>query len=134
MDSYSFFVQDDWRLGSRFVLERRLRYDYHGYVKVYPTTDVPVEIVNYEKFTDINKLDFGPLRDPMEPYNPTATISVRAWGLRGRSRADEIDRRPRRSGLSAQPAPDCDRAAGRGKPVRAVPHRLQPHRVDREET
>ena len=69
MDSYSFFVQDDWRLGSRFVLNAGLRYDYHGHVKVYPTTDVPVEIVNYEKFTDINKLDFGPLRDPMEPYN-----------------------------------------------------------------
>ncbi len=69
MDSYSFFIQDDWRLGSRFVLNAGLRYDYHGHVKVYPTTDVPVEIVNYEKFTDINKLDFGPLRDPMEPYN-----------------------------------------------------------------
>ena len=69
MDSYSFFVQDDWRLGSRFVLNAGLRYDYHGHVKVYPTTDVPVEIVNYEKFTDINKLDFGPLRDPDEPYN-----------------------------------------------------------------
>ena len=31
---------------------------------------VEVEIVNFEKATDLRKLDFGPLRDPMEPYNP----------------------------------------------------------------
>jgi hypothetical protein len=70
MDAYSVFVQDDWRLGSRFVMNLGLRYDYHGVVKVRPTTDVPVEIVNFERFTDIHKLDFGALRDPMEPYNP----------------------------------------------------------------
>ena len=70
MDSYSLFIQDDWRLGDRFVVNLGLRYDYHDNVEVWPITDVPVEIVNYERFTDINKLDFGALRDPMQPYNP----------------------------------------------------------------
>ncbi len=70
MDNYSAFIQDDWRLGSSFVLNLGMRYDYYGVVKVYPTTPVEVEIVNYEAATDLTKLDFGPLRDPLEPYNP----------------------------------------------------------------
>ena len=70
MDQYSGFVQDDWRLRSHFVLNLGLRYDYYGQVKVRPTTDVPVEIVNYEAPTDLRKLDFGALRDPRRPYEP----------------------------------------------------------------
>jgi hypothetical protein len=31
---------------------------------------VPVEIVNYEAPTDLRKLDFGALRDPLRPYEP----------------------------------------------------------------
>jgi hypothetical protein len=37
---------------------------------VTPTTDVEVEIVNYEKATDLRLLNFGPLRDPLRPYEP----------------------------------------------------------------
>jgi outer membrane receptor protein involved in Fe transport len=70
MDNYSAFIQDDWRLGNRFVLNLGLRYDYYGVVQVKPTTDVATEIVNYEQPTDFNKLDFGPLRDPLKPYDP----------------------------------------------------------------
>ena len=70
MDQYSAFIQDDWRLGDRFVLNLGLRYDYYGVVKVRPTTDVPVEIVNFEAPTDLRKMDFGALRDPLEPYQP----------------------------------------------------------------
>ena len=33
MDNYSAFIQDDWRLGSNFVLNLGLRYDYYGTVK-----------------------------------------------------------------------------------------------------
>jgi hypothetical protein len=70
MDNYSAFIQDDWRLGSKFVLNLGLRYDYYGTIQLTPTTDVEVEIVNFEKATDLRKLDFGPLRDPLKPYNP----------------------------------------------------------------
>jgi len=70
MDNYSAFIQDDWRLGGRFVLNLGLRYDYYGTVEVRPTTPVEVEIVNFEAATDLRKLDFGPLRDPLRPYEP----------------------------------------------------------------
>ncbi len=70
MDQYSAFMQDDWRLGNRVVLNLGLRYDYYGVVKVRPTTPVEVEIVNFEAPTDLRKLDFGALRDPLRPYEP----------------------------------------------------------------
>jgi hypothetical protein len=85
MDNYSAFIQDDWRLGNRFVLNAGLRYDYYGVVKVRPTTPVEVEIVNYERATDLRKLDFGALRDPLRPYEPdTINFGPRlgfAWTL-----------------------------------------------------
>ena len=69
MNSVGGFIQDDWRIGSNLVLNLGLRYDYYGNVVVYPTTPAEVEIVNFEKATDLRKLDFGPLRDPKHPYN-----------------------------------------------------------------
>lgn len=70
MDSVGGFIQDDWRLGTRFVLNLGLRYDYYGNVVVHPTTPNEIEIVNFERATDLRKLDFGPLRDPRRPYEP----------------------------------------------------------------
>jgi hypothetical protein len=70
MDEYSGFIQDDWRLGSHLMLNLGLRYDYYGVVKVRATTPVEVEIVNFEAPTDLRKLDFGRLRDPLRPYEP----------------------------------------------------------------
>jgi hypothetical protein len=70
MDQYSGFIQDDWRVGNHLMLNLGLRYDYYGVVKVRPTTPVEVEIVNFEAPTDLRKLDFGVLRDPLRPYEP----------------------------------------------------------------
>jgi hypothetical protein len=70
MDQYGTFIQDDWRVGNRLTLNLGMRYDYYGVVKVRATTPVEVEIVNFEAPTDLRKLDFGPLRDPLRPYEP----------------------------------------------------------------
>jgi hypothetical protein len=72
MDQYSGFLQDDWRVGSRLVVNAGLRYDYYGVVHVKPITPVEVEIVNFAPATDLHKLDFGPQVDPLNPYNPDA--------------------------------------------------------------
>jgi outer membrane receptor protein involved in Fe transport len=70
MDNYSAFIQDDWRLGSNFVLNLGLRYDYYSTIHLSATSPVEVEIVNFEAATDLRKLDFGPLRDPQRPFEP----------------------------------------------------------------
>ena len=70
MDQYGAFIQDDWRLGTNFVLNLGLRWDYYGVAKVFATTPVPVEFVNFENPTDLRKMDFGPKRDPLRPYDP----------------------------------------------------------------
>jgi hypothetical protein len=72
MDQYGAFIQDDWRVRNNFVLNVGLRWDYYGVAKVFATTPVPVEFVNFENPTDLRKMDFGPKRDPLRPYEPDA--------------------------------------------------------------
>ena len=70
MSQYSGFIQDDWRLGNSFVLNLGLRYDYYGIAKVRPTTDIDVEVVNLAPPSDLRKMDFGPIVDPSQYYEP----------------------------------------------------------------
>ena len=70
LDEFSAFIQDDWRPNSSLVLNLGLRYDAYSTIVVEPTTDIPVQIVNFDPPSDLRKMDFGAIRDPLRPYEP----------------------------------------------------------------
>jgi hypothetical protein len=76
LDEFGGFIQDDWRATGRLVLNLGLRYDYYGTVKLRPTTSIPVQIVNLEAPSDLRKMDFGPVRDPLKPYEPDGWVNL----------------------------------------------------------
>jgi len=86
VDQFGGFIQDDWRVNDRFVLNLGLRYDYYpgfGYKSL--DSDDPAEINNLSNPTDIHKMDFGaprpldkPIDDDIWNFAPRAGF---AWTL-----------------------------------------------------
>ena len=80
VDQFGGFIQDDWRVNERFVLNLGVRYDYYpgfGYKSLDP--DDPAEVNNLSNPTDIRKMDFGaprPLDKPID--DDTVNFAPRA--------------------------------------------------------
>ena len=70
MDQWGGFMQDDWRVSNKLMLNLGLRYDYYPATRHRPTTDTPAEIVNLDPPTDLRKMDFGAQRDQNNVYEP----------------------------------------------------------------
>lgn len=64
LDQFGGFIQDDWRVSRRLVLNLGLRYDIYPAFGYKATSELGAEINNLMDPTDIRKMDFGALRDP----------------------------------------------------------------------
>jgi outer membrane receptor protein involved in Fe transport len=64
LDQIGGFIQDDWRVTRKLVLNLGVRYDIYPQFGYRATTDLAAEINNLVDPTDIRKMDFGALRDP----------------------------------------------------------------------
>jgi hypothetical protein len=69
LDEWGGFIQDDWRVNDRLLLNLGLRYDYYPTISIEQTSDIPVELYNLEKPSDLRLLDFGPPRPADSPYD-----------------------------------------------------------------
>jgi hypothetical protein len=68
MNSFGFFVQDDWRATRKLVLNVGLRYDRYGaFVAKGKFEDTPAAFFNLDGLLDSVNFLWGPLRDPMKP-------------------------------------------------------------------
>ena len=69
-DQLGGFIQDDWRIHPRLMLNLGLRYDYYPAFDYKAIGDEPAEINNFNNPTDLRKMDFGSLRDPHDVFEP----------------------------------------------------------------
>ncbi len=76
MYELGFFVQDDWRVTARLVLNLGLRYDFYSNMVARPTGEVPVGFYNLAPPKDWSKFDFGPPLDPEHPYNNDGWVNL----------------------------------------------------------
>jgi hypothetical protein len=76
MYEFGLFAQDDWRVNPKLVLNLGLRYDFYSNATAKPATDIAVGFFNLAPPTDWNKLDFGPARDPNDPYKNDGWVNL----------------------------------------------------------
>jgi hypothetical protein len=70
LNEFGLFIQDDWRVNKRLVINAGLRWDFYPVVHFYATSNIPAQIYNLEPPTSLQALDFGAPRNPNQPYNP----------------------------------------------------------------
>jgi Carboxypeptidase regulatory-like domain/TonB dependent receptor/TonB-dependent Receptor Plug Domain len=70
LDQWGGFIQDDWRVNNKLMLNLGLRYDYYPVTRFRPTTDIPAEIINLNPPSDLRKMDFGAPRPQDSIYEP----------------------------------------------------------------
>ncbi|MGH9661717.1 MAG: TonB-dependent receptor, partial [Bryobacteraceae bacterium] len=76
MFEFGVFAQDDWRISPKLVLNLGLRWDFYSNAVAKPITDVPVGFYNPAPPADWSKLDFGPARDPNNPYQHDSWVNL----------------------------------------------------------
>jgi hypothetical protein len=76
MHDFGFFLQDDWRATPKLTLNLGLRYDFYGKVVAEPTTEIPVGFYNLTPPTEWSTFNFGPARDPKNPYKNDAWVNL----------------------------------------------------------
>ncbi|MSO30972.1 MAG: TonB-dependent receptor [Acidobacteria bacterium] len=66
VDQFGGFIQDDWRVSDKFVINAGLRYDYYpgfGYKSMSADPADAAEVNNLNNPTDLRRMDFGAPRD-----------------------------------------------------------------------
>jgi len=129
MDELGGFIQDDWRVNSRLVLNLGLRYDYYATVKLQPTTDIPVQIVNLASPSDLRKMDFGAVLDPLKPYEADGWVNLGpragfAWTIGGDSKTVV------RGGIGVLYSPQMPAVVRQGAAHPTVPFRVSWNRTE----
>lgn len=70
MHDFGIFIQDDWRMNQKLVLNMGLRYE--RYEKIVPKPfheDLPACVCNQGPLIDADRMLWGPVRDPKKPFN-----------------------------------------------------------------